>query len=147
MEHWQPFQGPQHGPFGALFHNNRYHVFIRKLRNPQADGPDIVHLSIRDNQRTAKHDWRDFQRIKNEILGPEIELVEIYPRESQLVDTSNQFHLFGFLTDEPVFTKMGLGWEEGRVIWDGIGPRPTVAGYDVSNAVQRPIMEEQYDDR
>lgn len=79
-----------------LFHNNRYHVFMRRVRNPQEGGPDILHLSIRDNQRSAAHDWRDFQKIKNELVGPEFEMVEVYPCESHLVDLSNQFHLWGF---------------------------------------------------
>jgi hypothetical protein len=138
---WQPFQ-IQELPEGqgVLFHNDRYHVIVRKLRNPQVGWPDIVHLSIRDNERTAKHDWRDFQRIKNQIIGPEAELVEVYPRESQLVDLSNQYHLFGFLSDEPVFTKLGLCWEQGRCIWDGDpATKPDVP--NTENAVQRPITE------
>lgn len=126
----------------VLFHNNRYHVIVSKYRNPQEGGPDIVHLSIRDNERSPRHDWRDFQRIKNEILGPETEMVEVYPRESQLVDTSNQYHLFGFLSERNVFTEMGLCWEQGRKIWDGIGPKPGFAdGFDTRNAIQRPIWK------
>jgi hypothetical protein len=139
VKSWQPFKQGQDTPYGLLFHNNRYHVFVRRVRNPQEGGPDIIHLSIRDNERSARHDWRDFQRIKNELLGPEYELVEMYPRESHVVDLSNQFHLFGFLTTEPIFTRMGLGWEQGRNIWDGISPRPDVPGHDVSKSVQRPI--------
>ena len=42
------------------------------------------------------HDWRHFQRIKNELCGPEREAIELYPAESRLVDTNNQFHLFVF---------------------------------------------------
>jgi hypothetical protein len=34
------------------------------------------------------------QRIKNEILGPNVEAAELYPSEERLVDTSNQMHLF-----------------------------------------------------
>jgi hypothetical protein len=139
VKSWQPFKQAQDTEYGLLFHNNRYHVFVRRVRNPQDGGPDIIHLSIRDNERTAKHDWRDFQRIKNEIVGPEYELVELYPRESHLVDSSNQYHLWGHLTDTPIFTRMGLGWEEGRFVWDGVGPRPDVPGHDVSKSVQRPI--------
>ena len=139
---WQPFQ-LQHQPDGTvLFFNNRYHVFARKMRNPRGDGPDLLHLSIRDNERSSRHDWRDFQRIKSEIVGPEFEMVEMYPRESQLVDYANQYHLWGFLTEEPLFTRMGFGFEEGRQIWDGIGPRPTVPDADTSNAVQRPMRSE-----
>jgi hypothetical protein len=137
---WRPFQVQQVSDDkggGVLFHNNRYHVIVYKYRNPQEGGPDIIHLSIRDNERSAKHDWRDLQRIKNEIVGPEAELVEVYPRESQLVDYANQYHLWGFLTEEPIFTKMGLCWEQGRQIWDGVDPRPDVPGTE--NAVQRPL--------
>jgi hypothetical protein len=137
---WRPFQVQQVSDDkggGVLFHNNRYHVIVYKYRNPQEGGPDIIHLSIRDNERSAKHDWRDLQRIKNEIVGPEAELVEVYPRESQLVDYANQYHLWGFLTEEPIFTKMGLCWEQCRQIWDGVDPRPDVPGTE--NAVQRPL--------
>jgi hypothetical protein len=136
---WDPFriEDHSHKRLGILFFNNRYHVFVRRLSNPQEGGPDIVHLSIRDSNRSARHDWRDFMRIKNEILGPEFELAEIYPRESQVVDLSNQYHLWGYITGEPIFTRLGFGWEQGRVIWDGIGPKPDVP--DTDNAVQRPM--------
>ena len=40
------------------------------------------------------HDWRDLQRIKNELIGRDREAVELYPAEARLVDTSNQYHLF-----------------------------------------------------
>jgi len=135
---WRPFvvENLPEGS-GILFHNNRYHVILRKYPNPQEGGPDIVHLSIRDNERTAKHDWRDFQRIKNEIVGPETEMIEVYPRESQLIDYSNQYHLWGFFSAEPVFTRMGLCWDFGRRMWDGLSPRPNIA--NTERAVQRAI--------
>jgi hypothetical protein len=135
---WQPFQ-TEALPEGAgiLFHNNRYHVILRKHKNPRPGEPDVIHLSVRDNERSARHDWRDLQRIKNEIVGEEIEMVEVFPRESHLVDMSNQYHLWGFATEEPVFTKMGLCWEEGRMIWNGISPRPDIPGTEKS--IQRPI--------
>ena len=34
------------------------------------------------------------QRIKNELCGTETEAVEIYPAESRLADTANQYHLW-----------------------------------------------------
>jgi len=40
------------------------------------------------------------QRIKNEIVGPEHEAVELFPAESRLVDTSNQYHLWVLTSDE-----------------------------------------------
>jgi hypothetical protein len=139
---WQPFRSePLPDGSGILFHNNRYHVILRKYPNPDEDKPDIIHLSIRDDGRSAQHDWRDFQRIKNEVVGPETEMVEMYPRNSQVVDYSNQYHLWGFVSREPVFTRMGLCWEAGRRIWNGIDPRPTIPGTE--NSVQRRIMEER----
>ena len=53
-----------------------------------------TYLSVKRIDRKPFHDWRAMQRIKNSVLGPEWEGVEMYPAESRLVDTSNQYHLF-----------------------------------------------------
>jgi hypothetical protein len=67
-------------------------------------GPEIElwHLSFKRNDREAFHDWRVAQGIKNQLCGPETEGMEIYPAESRLVDTSNQYHMWVFVT--PGFT-------------------------------------------
>jgi hypothetical protein len=57
-------------------------------------GAEMTHLSIKRNDRKPIHDWRDLQRIKNEICSPEQEAIEIYPMEERLVDTANQYHLW-----------------------------------------------------
>ena len=63
--------------------------------NTGAVSQAIVHLSIKNVvDRGPTHDWRDLQRIKNELIGPDREGIELYPAESRLVDTSNQFHIF-----------------------------------------------------
>lgn len=67
--------------------NNRYQVAVDR-------GPDIIHLSIKRLDRAAVHDWRDLQRIKNDLVGPDHEAVELYPAEERLVDTANQYHLW-----------------------------------------------------
>jgi hypothetical protein len=80
----------------AVWVNNLYQVELRRVwaREP-GPGPDhIDHLSIKRRDREPVGDWRVFQRIKNEILGAEVEAVELYPAESRLVDTSNQYHLW-----------------------------------------------------
>lgn len=56
-------------------------------------GP-VTHLSIKRNDGAAVRDWRHFQRIKNELCGPEREGMEIFPAESRLVDGANQYHLW-----------------------------------------------------
>ena len=86
---------------GECWMNDIYTVLKREYE----DG--VVHLSIRRNDRGPARDWRHFQQIKNQLLGEEVEAVEIYPAESRVVDAANQYHLwarpgvrvpFGFAT-------------------------------------------------
>lgn len=76
--------------------NNIYQVDVMPIEPAEPFGR-IVWLSIKRTDRAAIHDWRDMQMIKNMIVGPEVEAVELYPAEDRLVDTSNQFHLWCFL--------------------------------------------------
>lgn len=102
--HWSPLERATYPPGspgdvelrergGAVFRSDLYTVTATPLiAELGRDGP--VHLSIKRNDRAAVRDWRHFQRIKNEIMGPEREAVELYPAESTLVDESNQYHLW-----------------------------------------------------
>lgn len=76
--------------------NSRYQVNVRFLYNPEHPGDRkkaMIHLSWKRLDKQAVHDWREIQRMKNEICGREREAFELYPPESKLVDTSNQYHL------------------------------------------------------
>ena len=73
-----------------LFKNNHYQVHVIYHSN------GLRHLSIKRLDKAPVHDWRHFQWIKNELCGPEWAAVELYPPESCLVDTANQYHLFAF---------------------------------------------------
>ncbi len=86
---------------GDLFINSRYQVVIRRQRPASGTGPDLVHLSVKRRDMRPAHDWRDLQRIKNELLGPEHEAIELYPAESRRVDAANQYHLWAL--DDPTF--------------------------------------------
>lgn len=97
---WTPFQPADLTPADwarvvdvptAIWVNSRYHVFVYERETPLGL---ITHLSIKRNDQRLPKDWRDFQRIKNELCGPEREAVELYPAEERLVDTSNQYHLW-----------------------------------------------------
>ena len=69
--------------------NEVYQVEVRPM------GDNYVNLNIRRlDGDTIFRDWRVFQRIKDEIVGPECEAVELYPAESRLVDASNKYHLY-----------------------------------------------------
>lgn len=85
-----------------VFKNDIYTVMV--FRNKQADWQihekswkgKMTYLSIKRNDKKYIHDWRDFQKIKNELVGIDYEAFEIYPNEKRLVDTANQYHLFCF---------------------------------------------------
>lgn len=77
-------EGTTHRAWG----NDIYQVFASTFPD------DSMHLSIRRHDRRADRDWRHLQAIKNEVAGPEREAFEIFPRESRMVDGSNQFHLW-----------------------------------------------------
>ena len=76
--------------------NNHYQVMLRGFAERPPWGR-VLWLSIKRRDRQPIHDWRDLQRIKNEVTSPELEAVEIYPAESRLVDSSNQYHLWVFV--------------------------------------------------
>lgn len=84
---------------------------VNKRTNFDDEGePTAIHLSIRNQDRSTRHDWRDFQRIKNQLAGPEWEAIEIYPAESRLIDMANQYHLFC------VPNAMPVGWAGQRLV-------------------------------
>jgi hypothetical protein len=82
-------------PPAAIFRNSRYQVTVY-VGAPVEPFGEIAHLSFKVHDRQPWHDWRDMQRIKNELCGPECEAVEVFPAESRLVDSANQYHLFVF---------------------------------------------------
>jgi hypothetical protein len=100
VDAWEPFRQiggavvDGDGTVGRRYENNRYQVIVRE----HAEGPfgRCVHLTLRSVDGSARHDWREFQRVKNELVGPEAEAVELYPAESRLVDTANHYHLWVF---------------------------------------------------
>ena len=70
-----------------------------------------IHLSIRNADGSSRHDWRDFQEIKNTLVGRENEGIELYPAESRMLDECNQFHLW--VREDPE-DKVPVGRDLGR---------------------------------
>ena len=101
-EQWEPpgeFELVNHMPDGAEYwENEKYNVTIRRY----ADDPvfrsrhGMIQLGISAADGTARHDWRDFQWIKNRFAGEEAEAFELYPAESRLMDPSNYYMLWVF---------------------------------------------------
>ena len=70
-----------------IFENDVYRVEMNY-------SPPFINLDIKRHDGGSLKNWRDFQQIKNELVGPEHEAVELFPAESRLVDTANQYHLW-----------------------------------------------------
>ena len=97
---WTPFvpvpelHGKVFRDDGKVFVNSRYQVVVYEDDHPSFG--IVVHLSIKSHEKDHRHCWRDFQRIKNELVGKEYEGIELYPAESRCVDGANQYHIFVF---------------------------------------------------
>lgn len=103
-----------------LFLNPIYQVEMQEIQCPPPFGRTI-YLSFKTRDKQPRHDWREMQRIKNELVGPEVEAVEIFPAEERLVDTSNQFHLFCFPELDFQDRHLPFGFKE-RMIVEGSDP-------------------------
>jgi hypothetical protein len=89
-----------------MWKNHRYTAIVAR-----GDDGVIHHISLRRNDRKPHMPWRDLQRIKNELAGPEAEAIELFPAESRLVDCANQRHLWV--------------WPPGTIIPVGFASRAT----------------------
>ena len=94
--------------------NDIYEVWVYRrksadfvVHNPLYKGK-CTYISIKRKDKKAIHDWRHFQEIKNELVGKEVEAMEMYPAESRLHDSVNQYHLFCL----PKGTSLKFGWLE-----------------------------------
>lgn len=97
-------------PYESVWLNDKYQVIVydcKKVGMQSEEFPDLLWLSIKRIDKAPIRDWMELQRIKNMIVGAEHEAVELFPAESRLVNTSNQFHLF-VLKDKSI--KFPFGW-------------------------------------
>lgn len=128
---WTPFEEASvaHYPVNVRPHksfiNSIYQVSIWYDKHELFG--NYAHLSFKTHDRSPRHDWREMQRIKNELCGPEYWAIEFYPPESKVVDTANQYHLYCFEN----FQFTNIGFQE-RLVSEGSG----------MGAVQRPFRAE-----
>lgn len=110
----------------TVYLNDQYQVNVRKIDSPFGE---LYWLSIKRLDKKIIHDWRDLQEIKNQIVGPENEGVELYPAEARRVDTANQYHLF-VIADNTRWWPFGFA---DRKVLDGSGD------IEKDNTRQRPL--------
>jgi hypothetical protein len=95
------------------WHNDVYTVSVRRHDEDPVFGTygGMIQLGISSLDGTARHDWRDLQAIKNQLVGAECEAFELYPAESRLLDPSNYYTLWCF----PGVRRLKIGVNERRV--------------------------------
>lgn len=113
-----------------VFKNNKYQVDVTYEDN-------MAHLSIKRLDKEPCRDWRDFQRIKNELCGTSCEAVEVYPNKDRTLDTSNQYHLWCFQPN----TQLPFGFTQ-RKIFDSKDLEKQQGNL---NAKQRPLEQHHID--
>lgn len=85
--------GEQDATGGHLYVNSRYQASIRAAGAYEPFG-EVIEMSFKRRDREPIYDWRDLQRIKNELFGPESTMLQVFPPESHLVDTANQYYFY-----------------------------------------------------
>lgn len=131
---WTPFEEAtwlaDHSRAGEkVFLNSRYQVAVYPSA-PAIGGaegwPRYVHLCFKHIHNIAITDFRDFQRIKNELVSPAAFAFQIYPDEAHLVDGANQYHLWVLVPDgypdvevpAEDWPALPYGFYDGRVVTD-----------------------------
>jgi hypothetical protein len=96
--------------------NDIYQVMVRRATvDPVFGSASMIQIGIHTHSGTARHDWREFQEIKNQVAGDECEAFELYPAESRLLDPSNYYTLWCF----PGLKRgIKVGKREGRWVLD-----------------------------
>jgi len=148
---WTPFAeidppfadaGPADRPSGPRkprwMANSIYVVLVQTPHDVQPFGA-VVHLAITTHDQQPRHDWREMQRIKNEIVGEDVEAVELYPSENRLVDNSNWFHLFCFPRLHMEGGRLPFGFDS-RFVSEGSVPGVNTAGEGFRQRAFRPEL-------
>jgi len=95
------------------YRNHTYSVSIAKRRVNVRGLDSVYHITISRLDYQPIESRKDFQEIKNQILGPEFTAIEVYPPESQLTDTANCYHLWAH--PDPTY-RLPFSLNQGRAV-------------------------------
>lgn len=78
-----------------IYTNELYTATLRRYWDgwPFGGGP-WAQIGIYCDDGEPRHDWRDMQHIKNDLVGEEWEGLELFPAESRLLDPSNYYVMY-----------------------------------------------------
>lgn len=114
-----------------IFENDLYRVEV-------GNEPPFIVLSITRHDGQPCKEWKHLQQIKNQLVGPEFEAVELFPAESRLIDTGNEYHMW--VHADPHY-RFPLGWKRRRWVLDRpVGfPSGSLDGAAVADRPASPI--------
>ena len=101
---WTPFQeaDPPYDPCGfKLFVNSRYQVGLKGIIKTELGR--VLEVTIKNRDKSPIYSWRDMQKIKNDLVGEDATMLQIFPPEKYLVDTANQYYFYVLLDYELPF--------------------------------------------
>jgi hypothetical protein len=75
--------------------------------------PPFLRLTVKRHDGDTVRCWKDLQTIKNTFAHPECEAVELFPAESRLIDTANEYHLW---VHSQAGFQFPLGFQAGRTV-------------------------------
>ncbi len=71
--------------------------FIVEKHFISSEPPFEFRLAIKRSDKDTIRSWRILQDIKNALVGEDATAVEIYPKETEVTDTANMYHLWVFV--------------------------------------------------
>ena len=82
----------------------------------------LIHLEIRRRDGKKCVQWYDIQRIKNELVGPQNEAVQLFPAESRVRETESGYHLWVY---PDANLRIQLGFKDRFVLAEVAGSDPS----------------------
>jgi hypothetical protein len=77
----------------AIFINRDFQVTVFSEEG-LGGWPDMWRLHMRKRNNGPVRDWSIIQRIKNSLIGPDHEAIQLYPSEARAVHARNQYHIY-----------------------------------------------------
>lgn len=108
---WQPLQFAATRDDGDELYGN---ALLTATKRTYPDGTVVLSYHWRD--RAPIRDWRVGQRVKNELVHPEAEAIELYPAESRLMDEANEYWLIVYPPDHPAHALIGAMGNDHRSV-------------------------------
>lgn len=88
--------GRQKDPIIEMIYTDSANEYIVEKHSVVQNSDFAFRITIKRIDKNTIRSWRIIQDIKNAIAGEESIAIEIYPKESEVTDTGNLYHLWVF---------------------------------------------------